>query len=74
MAWDHTLKMQTSNNIYLFMASFYSKYALYIVELELIKASMGQGVCLSWLQNIAEATSPARSKKGEQEADHSSLL
>jgi hypothetical protein len=68
------LKMQTLNNIYLFIASCDIKYATYIVELEAIKASAGRGILLSQLQNIAEATSPARSKKGEQEAEHSSPL
>ncbi len=62
MFWDHALKMQTSHNIYLFMASFKSKYAIYIVETEAIKASKGKGVLLSWLQNIAEATPPVRNQ------------
>jgi hypothetical protein len=39
MARDNALKMQTSNNIYLFMADFSVKYIIYIVELEPIKAS-----------------------------------
>ncbi len=43
MAWDHALLMQTSHNIYLFMASSYSKYAIYIVETEPITASRGRG-------------------------------
>jgi hypothetical protein len=56
MAWDHALKMQTSHNIYLFMASFSVKCAIYIVEQEAIKASAGRGVLLSRRHNIAEAT------------------
>jgi hypothetical protein len=40
---QNALKMQTSNKIYLFMASFNIKYAIYIVELEAIKASGGKG-------------------------------
>jgi hypothetical protein len=47
--------MQTSNNIYLFVADFSVKYATYKVELEAIKASLGGGVLISGLQNIAEA-------------------
>ncbi len=47
MAWDHALKMQTSHNIYLFMASFSVKYAMYIVELEAIKVSAGREALLS---------------------------
>jgi hypothetical protein len=58
--------MQTLHNIYLFMASFNSKYAIYIVEIEPLKESEGEGVRLSWLQNIAEASSPVRNKKEEQ--------
>jgi hypothetical protein len=58
MAWDHALKVQTSHNIYLFMVSFNNKYAIYIVEVEAIKASEGEGVLLSQLQNIAEAKPP----------------
>jgi hypothetical protein len=48
------------------MASCNIKDTIYIVVLEPIKASMGEGVCLSWLQNIAGATSPVKNKKGEQ--------
>ncbi len=66
--------MQTSHNIYLFIASFSVKYAIYIVELEAIKPSMGRGVLLSQLQNIAEATLPVKNKKEEQEADYSCPL
>jgi hypothetical protein len=58
----------TPHNIYLFMASLYRKYAIYIVESEPIKASEGEGVCLSQLQNIAEAISPVKYKEEEQEA------
>jgi hypothetical protein len=47
MAWDHALKMQTSHNIYLFMARFSVKYTIYRVELETIKKSAGKGVLLS---------------------------
>jgi hypothetical protein len=43
MAWDHALNMQASNNIYLFMAIFSIKYAIYIVELEAIKSERGKG-------------------------------
>ncbi len=74
MAWDHALKMQTPHNIYLFIASFNSKYTIYIMETEAIIASKGEGVLLSWLQNIAETTPPVRNKKEEQEANHSDLL
>jgi hypothetical protein len=65
--------MQTTHNIYLFMASFYRKYAtrIYIVETEPIKEREGEGVRLSQLQNIAESTSPLKYKEEEQEADHS---
>jgi hypothetical protein len=49
--------MQTIHNIFLFMASFYRKYTIYIVETEPIKTREGEGVRLSRLQNIAEATS-----------------
>jgi hypothetical protein len=68
MAWDHALKMQTSHNIYLFMASFSVKYAIYIhvVVLEAIKASAGRGVLLSWRQNIAVATPPVKNKRKTQ--------
>jgi hypothetical protein len=38
--------MQTSNNIYLFVADFSIKGAIYIEELEAIKASAGGGVLL----------------------------
>jgi hypothetical protein len=55
--------MQTSPNIYLFMASFNSKYAIFIVETEAIKASEGEGVLLSRLQNIAEAAPSVKNKK-----------
>jgi hypothetical protein len=58
--------MQTPHNIYLFMASFNSKYAIYIVEREPLKESEEEGVRPSWLQYIAEATSPVRNKKEEQ--------
>jgi hypothetical protein len=40
---DPVLKMQTLNYINLFMASFNIKYAIYIVELEALKASRGKG-------------------------------
>jgi hypothetical protein len=66
MAWDHALKMQTSNKINIFMASCNIKDAIYIVEMEPTKASLGEGDCLSRLQNIAEATSPVINKKGVQ--------
>ena len=66
MAWDHALKMQTSHNIYLFMARFSVKYTIYRVELETIKKSAGKGVLLSQWQNIAEATPPVRNKKENQ--------
>jgi hypothetical protein len=66
MAWDHAFKMQTSININIFMASCDIKDAIHIMEMEPIKASLGEGACLSRLQNIAEATSPVRNKKGEQ--------
>jgi hypothetical protein len=49
--------MQTTHNIYLFMASFYRKYAIYIVETEPLKEREGEGVRLSKLQNIAESES-----------------
>jgi hypothetical protein len=49
--------MQTSPNIYLFMASFNSKYAIYIVETEAIKASDSR------LQNTAEAAPSVKNKK-----------
>jgi hypothetical protein len=74
MARDNALKMQTSNNIYLFISDFSVKYVINIVKLEPIKASTGEGVCLSQLQNIAKAASPVRNKKEEQEADHSCPL
>jgi hypothetical protein len=60
------LKTQKLNDIYLFTTSCNLKDAIYIVEVEPLKASMGEGVCLSRLQNIAEAASPVRNKKGEQ--------
>jgi hypothetical protein len=41
------------------------------VKLETIKESAGEGDLLSWLQIIAEATSPVKYKEEEQEADHS---
>jgi hypothetical protein len=63
MAWDHALKMQASQNIYLFMAYFSIKYAIYIVELEAIKASAGRKVLFNWRHNIAKATPPVRNKK-----------
>jgi hypothetical protein len=44
MAWDHALKMQTSNNIYLFILAF--KYAIHIVELEAIKQAW-EGISFS---------------------------
>jgi hypothetical protein len=62
MAWDHSLKMRTPHNIYLFMASCNSKCTIYIVETEAIIASKGEEVLLSWLQNIAETTPPVRNK------------
>jgi hypothetical protein len=68
MALDQRCKHYT---IYLLRASRSTKYAIYIVELEAIKKSAGEGVLLSQLQHIAEVTSPVRSKKEEQEADHS---
>ncbi len=74
MPWDHALKMQSSHNIYLFIADFSVKYVIYIVEQEAIKASAGRGVLLSQRHNIAEATPPVRNKKEEQEADHSNPL
>jgi hypothetical protein len=55
--------MLTPNNIYLFMADFSIKYAIYIVELETIKARVGGGVLISWRHFIAEATPPVRNKK-----------
>jgi len=58
--------MQTSNNIY--------KCAIYIVELEAIKASAGRGVFLSLGHIIAEATPPVRNKNKEQDDDQSSPL
>ncbi len=66
MTWDHALKMHTLNNINIFMASCNIKDSIYIVEMEPIKASLGEGACLSRLQNIAEAISSVRNKKGEQ--------
>jgi hypothetical protein len=39
--------MQTSHNIYLLMANYSIKYDIYIVELEAIKESAGDGVVLS---------------------------
>jgi hypothetical protein len=68
------LKMQMLNNIYLFIVSCDIKYHTYTVELEAIKASEGRRVLLSRLQNIAEEISPTRSKKGEREADHSTVI
>ncbi len=68
------MKMQTSNNIYLFVASFSIKCAIYIVELEAIKVSGGRGVLLSQRHIIAEATPPVRNKNKEQDGDHSSPL
>jgi hypothetical protein len=66
MAWDHALKRPTSHNIYLFMASFRVKCAIYIVELEAIKASVGRGVLLSRRQNVAVATPPVKNKRKTQ--------
>jgi hypothetical protein len=45
------LKMQTSHNINLFMASFNSKYTIYIVQTEAIIVREGEGVLLSRLRN-----------------------
>jgi hypothetical protein len=56
------LKVHASNNIYLFLADFSIKYAIYIVELEAIKASTGRGLLLSWRHNIADATPPRKNK------------
>ncbi len=53
MAWDHALKMQSSHNIYLFIADFSVKYDIFIVEQEAIKACAGRGVLLSRRHNIA---------------------
>jgi hypothetical protein len=66
MAWDHALKMQTSHNIYLFMASFSIKCAIYIVEMEAMKASSGRAVLLSRRQNVAVATPPVKNKRKTQ--------
>jgi hypothetical protein len=74
MARDLALKMRTPHNNYLFMASFNSKYTIYIVETEAIIASKGKGFLLRWLQNIAETTPPVRNKKEDQEANHSDPL
>ncbi len=63
MARDHALKMQTSHNIYIFMASFIVKYAIYMVELEAIKASAGRGVLLCRQQNIAAAIPPVKNTR-----------
>jgi hypothetical protein len=71
MAWDHALLMQTPHNIYLFKASFYSKYFINIVKTEFIKAREGEGFRLSQLENTAEATSPVKYKEEEQEDNHS---
>ncbi len=68
------MKVQASNNIYLFIADFSVKFAIYIVELEAKKASAERGVLLSRHHNIAEATPPVKNKKEEQEADHSNSL
>jgi hypothetical protein len=38
---------------------------------EPIKASVGEGISISRLQNIAEATSPVKYEEEEQRADHS---
>ena len=43
MACDCALLMQTPHNIYLFMASFYRKYAIYIVARSLKKRAWGRG-------------------------------
>jgi hypothetical protein len=48
--------MRTSNNIYLLMANYSIKYDIYIVKLEAIEESAGEGVTLSWRQDIAAAT------------------
>jgi len=56
------------------MASSNSKYTIYIVETEPLNVTEGEGVRLSRLQNIAEATSPVKYKEEEQEADHSNPL
>jgi hypothetical protein len=56
MAWDHAMKIQTSHNIYLFMASFNSKYVSYIVETEAINCR-GNTSC--------------KEQEEEQEAGHS---
>jgi hypothetical protein len=55
--------MQTSHNINLFMASFNSKYTIYIVQMEAIIVREGEGVLLSRLQNIAAAKPPVRNKR-----------
>jgi hypothetical protein len=54
--------MLTLNNIYLFMAEFSVKYAIYIVELEAIKVSAGKEVLLNRRHIIADATPPVRNK------------
>jgi hypothetical protein len=66
MAWDHALKMQTAHNIYLFIKCFSNKCAIYIVELEAMKASAGRGVLLSLRQNVAVATPPVKNKRKTQ--------
>jgi hypothetical protein len=56
--------MQTLKDIYLFTTSCNIKYATYIVDWRIdIKAAREGGVLLSRLQNIAEATPPARNRK-----------
>ncbi len=45
------------------MVSYNNKYAIYIVEAEALKASEGEGVLLSRLQNVAVATPPVKKKK-----------
>ncbi len=66
MAWDHTLNIQTSHNIYLFMVSFSAKYAIYIVELKIIKTSAGRGVLLRQQQKIAVAIPLVKNKRKTQ--------
>jgi hypothetical protein len=74
MSRDHALMMLTPNNIYLFMADFSVKYAIFIVKLEAVKASAGRGVLLSRRHIIVEATPPVRNKNKNKKRDDSSPL
>jgi hypothetical protein len=71
MPGTHTLVMQVSKTIHLFLVYFGVEYAAYIVEV-IIACSEG-GNFLSWCHFIAERKPPLRNvNKNKDKADHSS--